>query len=125
MRNLVEQSLAVAIFGFLPLALNNLRIEESVVWMVSSGVLAFLLVLDIGLWIRRAFILRRLNSLRIWMAAVGLVSLITAFCLQLLNAAGWYFGSEPGPYAAGLLLLLFLSGLQFGLLIFGRLGELR
>ena len=122
-RNLVEQALAVAILGFLPLALSRLNISESNTWAISSVVLGAFLSLALALWIIRARVLRKLASLRIWMAAVGLVSLGAALFLQVLNVSGWIFDNESGPYITGLLLILFLAGLQFALLVFGRLGS--
>jgi hypothetical protein len=123
MRNLVEQSLAVAVLGFLPVVLCDLHASESTAWSVSSLVLAFLLALDIALWGQRAFVLRRLGSLRIWMFVVGLILLGAALCIQILNLLGLRFTDEAGPYVTGLWLVLLLAGLQFALLVFGRLGD--
>ena len=57
------------------------------------------------------------------LARSGHVSLGTALFLQVINVSGWIFDNEPGPYVAGLLLILFLAGLQFALLVFSRLGS--
>lgn len=122
-RNLVEQALAVAILGFFPLALSRLNVSETNTWMISSVVLGVFLGSDLTLWVIRARVLRKLASLRIWMAAVGGVSLGAALLLQVLNVSGWIFNNESGPYVAGLLLILFLAGLQFALLVFSRLGS--
>jgi uncharacterized membrane protein len=121
-RNLVEQALIVAILGFLPLALFRLNVSEPGTWTISSVVLGVVLSLGLVLWFIRARALRKLASLRLWMAAVGTVSLGAALFLQVLNVTGWIFDSESGPYLAGLLLVLFLAGLQFALLVFSRLG---
>jgi hypothetical protein len=122
-RNLVEQALAVAVLGFLPLALSSLNVSETNTWTISSVVLGIFLGLDLTLWIIRARVLRKHAALRIWMAAVGSVSLGVALFLQVLNVSGWIFDNESGPYVAGLLLILSLAGLQFALLIFSRIGS--
>lgn len=120
-RNLVELALAVAVLGFFPLAMFTLYDSTADTWALSSAVLGLTLAVDLVFWIRRARILRKIGSLRHWMAALGVVLLGSALLLQILNLAGWMFRHEPGPYVGGLFILLLLAGLQFALLVFGRL----
>jgi len=120
-RNLVELALVVAILGFLPSVVFSLEPLTADTWSVCSGVLGSIVTIDVLLWVRRARILHGIGSLRFWMAGVGMVTLACALVLQLLNLSGWVFRQEPGPYIGGLFLLLFLAGLQFALLVFGRL----
>ena len=120
-RNLVELALLVAILGFLPLAVFTLHPVTADTWAVSSAVLGCIVAIDLLLWVRRARILHGIGSLRVWMAGVGIASLGCALVLQIFNLSGWMFHQQPGPYVGGLFLLLFLAGLQFALLVFGRL----
>jgi len=122
-RNLVEQALSVAIFGFLPLVLFRLNASDTITWTISSVVLGAFLSVDLALWIIRARVLHKHASLRKWMAALGGTSLGAALLLQVFNVSGWIFDNESGPYVAGLLLILFLAGLQFALLVFSHLGS--
>ena len=122
-RNLVEQSLFVSILGFLPGAVFQFPFLSAQVWAFSSIVLAVVLGIDSLLWIRRALVLRRLGSWRPWMGIFGVSSLGAALLLQVLNLVNSVEGhGESGPYVAGLLILLLLAGLQFGLLVFGRVA---
>jgi hypothetical protein len=51
------------------------------------------------------------------MSAVMIIGMISAFVLQVLNAAGAIVERGAGPYVVGLGLLLTIAGFQFALLV--------
>ena len=73
----------------------------------------FLYALSIRLQLHRI----RSRALPLWATLTFALSLGSAAALQALNATSVFFAREPGPYVAGLLLLLIAAGLQFGFLV--------
>jgi hypothetical protein len=61
--------------------------------------------------------------LRKWMSVVMIIGIVSAFVLQVLNAAGAIVERGAGPYVVGLVLLLTISGFQFALMVLPSLSS--
>lgn len=116
--NLLVFSVAAALLAFLPVALGQFPISEAAVWSFSSASLGVLPVVFLAVRLPR---FRRIGtadpeSLSSWMAWLTLLTFVVVSGLQATNVLGWPAARGGGPYVAGILALLFLSGLQFILL---------
>lgn len=114
---MITASLSTVFFALLPFALHFFGMEERGVWSACSAMLALYLGAFMGLIARQTFQLsfrRALNPLVVWPFSIAGV-VITG--LLAFNAAGIALDRGLGPYFAGLLSLLVLSGVSFARLL--------
>ena len=117
--NMLILSLGACLLSFVPLSEELLRIPNRALWVVASlalsGFCAFYYVRTIIL-LRRPN-LRRPGALVEWVRVVYFVCLALAIVLQVLNVAGVLVERGPGPFIAGLVLMLIPAGLMFVFLV--------
>jgi hypothetical protein len=111
---LITASLSTVFFALLPFAVGFFGASEPTIWSWSSGALGLYVALLLGMILRRGLALTTAGSLNPWVAWPFTVGGGVAVVLQVLNAAGWVFERELGPYFVGLLYLLVLAGVSFG-----------
>ncbi len=117
--NMLILSLGACLLSFVPLTGEMFQISNGTTWMFSS--------LLLGLFCAAYFtytigMIRKLNLLRpgaliVWVGIVYFICLILAVILQVINAVGILTASGPGPFIAGLILMLVPAGLQFAFLV--------
>jgi hypothetical protein len=117
--NMLILSLGACLLSFLPLTEELFQIPEPVLWMIASLFLGVFCAFYCGYTI---MMLRKLNLLRPgmlikWVRVVYFTCLTLAIVLQALNAAEIFSARGPGPFVAGLVLMLIPAGLQFALLV--------
>ena len=114
---MITNSLGVALFAILPLALSNFGIEETVLWSIFSGLFVPIFVVVI-IKIKREFrkipVSDKFSRLMFssWFAAAYLI--VSANFLNVLNVI---FHREFGPYFISLIFTLCLSGFMFSRLV--------
>lgn len=110
-RLFVESGLAVTAFSLLPPMLDAAGMEPSLIWRLSSGTAALLLVFYLGFYLRRR---RRVQagSIPIRIYVNYAISLAATLGL-ILNVGGWPFSPEGAPYIIALTWVLVQSGLIF------------
>ncbi len=117
--NMLLTSLGACLLAFVPVMGSLFHVREPAVWATASALMGafcvayFLYALPIRIRLHHT----RRGVAPLWATLVFVLSLCSAAALQALNAASIAFAREPGPYVAGLLLLLIAAGLQFGLLV--------
>ena len=117
--NMMLTSLGACLFAFVPPIGALLHLTEPALWATASTLMGafcvgyFLYALPIRLRLHQI----RRDVLPFWATLIFVLLLCSAAALQALNAASVLFAREPGPYVAGLLLLLIAAGLQFGFLV--------
>ncbi len=122
--NLLVTALAAAFFSFLPVVLQLFDMGASAIWS-ASGV--SLIGFSIIFLLLRTVSIRRLGlgtpgGPRVWVALIFLVAFIFVVSAQVVNIAGFFGVPSGAPYAAGVLALLVLAGLQFALLVLEPVG---
>ena len=121
--NMMLTSLGACLFAFVPPIAALLHLTEPALWATASTLLGafcvgyFLYALPIRLRLHQV----RRDVLPLWATLSFVLLLCSAAVLQVFNAASVLFAREPGPYVAGLLLLLIAAGLQFGFLVLAPL----
>jgi hypothetical protein len=119
---LIGGSLSVLFFALLPSVVRLLRGADNAAWGASSALFAVFIV-AYTLWVgpqMRGLVGNQPGALNPNVARLGLLLMVVALVLQVLNLTG-PFHAEPGPYVAGLVLLLMLSAIQFVRLVFTRI----
>lgn len=114
---MITASLVAALFALLPFAISFFGAREATVWAVSSGLLAVYLVGSTIPVVRRTRSLTSSRALHPGIAGSFLGAAALTTLLLVLNAVGLVFERELGPYFAGLLYLLVLSGFSFARLL--------
>ena len=114
---MIKNSLGVALFAILPLALSNFGIEETAVWSIFSGLLVpifIVVILKTKRQFRKIPVSDKFSRLLFssWFGAAYLVT--TANILNVLNV---FFHREFGPYFITLVFTLCLSGYMFSRLV--------
>ena len=106
-----EGGLLVTALALIPALLNLLHISESVTWPVSSAVAASVFTVLLLTQFRRR---RAVEGARFppWVVIVYVISLVTVVGLWV-NAAGFPFPSNVGPYAVALTWALCVFGFIF------------
>ena len=112
-------SLGACLFAFVPVVEAVFHLPETTLWMTASVLLGVFYVayLLYALPARLRLHRTRRAVLPMWATVTFILCLGFAAVLQALNAIAVVFGREPGPYVAGLLLLLMAAGLQFAFLV--------
>lgn len=114
---MIKNSLGVALFAILPLALSNFGVGEKAVWSFFSGLLVLMFVIVIYK-IKKKFGKIPVNDkfsrllFSAWFAVAYLI--VSA---NLLNAMNIVFHREFGPYFISLIFTLCLSGFMFSRLV--------
>jgi hypothetical protein len=116
--NLLTVAVAASILAFLPVVLGHFSMSLATVWAWSGAALGFFCVGFLAQTIRRG---RNVaadggRGLRWWMALVWVGGMGGIALAQLANIAVSGGSRGGGPYVAGILVLLAISGLQFILL---------
>ena len=123
--NMLILSLGACLLSFVPLTEELLRIPDQVLWIIASLSLfafcSFYYVRTIIL-LRRPSLSRR-GVLVEWVRVVYFLCLGLAIILQVLNAAGVLVERGPGPFIAGLMLMLIPAGLMFVFLVLTPLSS--
>lgn len=114
--NLLLPSLGASFLVFLPLTLEQFRVNDDAAWRVSSLTLGVLAATNFAWTLQRLFHLRLQHAaaFSVWGAWSYAICGAAAPLVQLAALAT----TGGGPFIAGLGLLLVGAGLQFGLLIF-------
>ena len=122
--NLLSLTVATSILAFLPVAVAHFPVSSSTAWTSSSLVLALFCVLFLTDIVRRARAIdaAETGNLNRWMAVVWLGGVGGVAIAQLTAVAG-FPQSLGAAYAAGILVLLAASGMQFGLLAFSSITD--
>ena len=116
---MLEHSLAAALFAFVPFCVSHLATDPAAIWATSSGLFAIFLVAETGLVVPRMRALgSERESLRPWLSAIMALCAVAALLLQMANVFGFGFERQAGPYVIGLVLMLVASGAQFSRLLF-------
>jgi hypothetical protein len=123
--NMLLLSLGACLLCFVPLAAELFRATETTVWMTSScALLAFCTCYFVYTFIMlRKPELRRPGALIAWVRVVYFICLGLAIALQVLSAAGVWVERGPGPFVAGLVMVLIPAGLQFTFLVLTPLSS--
>ncbi len=120
--SLLSVSLGVLFLALIPLSLAYFPLSDEVSWRISSGLMTLFTVPGALVIISR---IRRLDARskqvlsRPTIAFIVFGSALNALA-QLLNAAGVFPNTSFAIYFAGLVWLLFYSGLQFARLLLVR-----
>jgi len=123
---IVNTALLDTLACIIPLVLFTYGIKETTVWGLSSGIIAILAAMilykvnrELRGRVRRKSIAVYYGSLQ---AIIGL-----AILAMLLNATGFIFHREPGPFITGVVAGMSMCGLMFARLLlyplWRRLGE--
>jgi hypothetical protein len=120
--NLLTVSVAASLLAFLPVVLAHFSIPAAVVWAWSGAALALFCVSFLIQTFRRG---RRIASeeLSWWMALIWMGGMIGVALAQMANLAIPVESRGAGPYVAGILVLLAISGLQFILLALSSISS--
>jgi hypothetical protein len=114
-RNLLTVSVAASILAFLPVVLALFDLSPATVWAWAGAALGLFCVAFLVQTFRlgRTIDVSELSRLMawVWMGGMGATALA-----QLANIALAGESRDGGPYVAGILVLLAISGLQFILL---------
>lgn len=117
--NMLLLSLGACLLSFVPLTEESFEIPDQTLWATSSflllAVCAFYFVYTM-IMLRKPD-LRRPGALILWVRYLYFVCLALASVLQALNIAGVSIRRGPGPFIAGLILVLIPAGLQFVFLV--------
>jgi hypothetical protein len=117
--NMITMSLASCFLSFGPLILDVFHVSTERIWVLSSAIsgagyfLYFLYAFPQALKLMHknmTYIERRL-SISI------LLTMIAVTFLQIMNAMNFGITSGPGAYIIGLLVLIFVAGIQFAILV--------
>lgn len=123
--NMLVLSLGACLLSSVPLTEELLRIPDQITWMIASLSLfafcSFYCVRTIIL-LRRPSLNRR-GVLVEWVRVVYFACLGLAIILQALNVAGVLVERGPGPFIAGLVLMLIPAGLMFVFLVLTPLSS--
>ena len=121
-QNLLVISVSAVFLALLPLALSTFNIASERGWMIS---LCVMVAFALGFFVLRAPIARRLTGVgdrvTFFTGLMFLIGLSTVVVLQVLGVAGVL--TRSAVYVAGIVLLLFLSALQFAVLSLGAMGN--
>jgi hypothetical protein len=114
---MITNSLGVALFAILPMALSNFGIKETVVWSIFSGLLVpifVVVIFKIKKRFRKVPVGDKFSRLMFssWFVAAYLI--VTANFLNVVNVL---FHREFGPYFVSLVFTLSLSGYMFSRLV--------
>jgi hypothetical protein len=117
--NMLVMSLGACLFSLIPLIAESFHLSESALWALSSVSFgAFCTAYWVIAWTQRGRVARlRPGTLSVWAQAVVTACLSAALVLQGLNAGAVIVQRGPGPFVAGLWLLLIAAGLQFAFLV--------
>ena len=123
--NMLVLSLGACLLSFVPLTEELLHIPDQILWIVAS---VFLLAFCSFYFVRTVLLLRRPTLSRRgvlveWVRVVYFVCLSLAIILQILNVAGVLVERGPGPFIAGLVLMLIPAGLMFVFLVLTPLSS--
>ncbi len=121
MRGMIVFSLIAVAFSLLPFVVRKYGFEEATVWKLSSG-LFFLAFLGAGVWVARVvgrlrrldLVGRRVNPL---ICTIPFLGAITGTVLLGLNTVVSSPRVAPAVYLTGLLLLLFMAGFAFSVMV--------
>jgi len=121
LRGMIETSLLVVLFSFVPLILDGSALAPSSVMRASSGACAALWLVAAAVYTRGLLILQRELSLPMapWYVIPMSVSTIVGNSLFLLTASGVIVSSAGSAYSAGLLCVLANSAFSFIRFFFG------
>jgi hypothetical protein len=122
--NLLSLTVATSILAFLPVAVAHFPIPSSTAWTSSGFVLALFCVSFLTDLVRRvrAIDAPQAGELPRWMAIVWFGGMGGVAIAQLTAIVG-FSQSLGAAYVAGILVLLTVSGLQFGLLAFSSIMD--
>jgi hypothetical protein len=117
--NMLVLSMGACLLSLVPLAEESLRIPDRLLWVIAS---VALLVFCSFYYVRTVMLLRRPKLRRPgvlveWVRVVYFACLSLAIILQVLNVGGEWIERGPGPFIAGLLLMLIPAGLMFVFLV--------
>ena len=123
--NMLILSLGACVLSVVPLTEELLRIPDQALWIIAS---AFLSAFCSFYYVRTIILLRRPSLSRRgvlveWVRVVYFVCLGLAIILQVLNIAGMLVERGPGPFVAGLTLMLIPAGLMFVFLVLTPLSS--
>lgn len=123
--NMLVLSLGACVLSFVPLTEELLRIPDQILWMIAS---LSLFVFCSFYYVRTVILLRRPSLSRRgvlveWVRVVYFLCLGLALILQALNVAGVLLERGPGPFIAGLVLMLIPAGLMFVFLVLTPLSS--
>lgn len=122
-QNLLTVTVAASLLAFLPVALGHLALSPAAVWTGSGLALALFCTVCLADAFRRgAKVGTGGPGLRRWMAVVWVSGMAGAAIAPLIGLVVPGAGGG-GPYIAGILLLLAISGLQFVLLALRSVTE--
>jgi len=123
--NMLVLSLGACLLSFVPLVGELLRVPDQVLWPVASSALfafcSFYFIRTMIL-LRRPSLSRR-GVLVEWVRVVYFSCLSLAIMLQILNVGGVWVERGPGPFIAGLVLMLIPAGLMFVFLVLTPLSS--
>lgn len=117
--NMLILSLGACLLSFVPLTEELFQIPDQLLWMIASFFLGIFCVFYFvcTLVMMRKLNLHRPGALIEWVRIVYFTGLALAIGLQVLNVSGAWVGRGPGPFIAGLILMLIPAGLQFAFLV--------
>lgn len=117
--NLIVMSLACCLFSFVPLVLHIYPVAVNKIWVISSAITGFCFALYFLYAFPQALKLMRYHMTFIerWLSICILLTMAAVTFLQIMNAMNFLITASPGPYIIGLFVLLFVSGIQFAILV--------
>ena len=123
--NMLVLSLGACLLSVIPLTEELLRVPDQILWIVAS---VSLLAFCSFYYVRTIILLRRPSLSRRgvlvdWVRYVYFVCLSLAIVLQILNVAVVLIDRGPGPFIAGLVLMLIPAGLMFVFLVLTPLSS--
>lgn len=122
--NLLTVTVAASLLAFLPIASDHFSTSSSTVWAWSGAALAVFCVTFLIQTFRRGRKVRAQGGgLRNWMALIWMFGMLGVAFAQLANILMPSASRGGGPYVAGILVLLAISGLQFILLALSSVSE--
>lgn len=111
---MLEFSLGTVFFSLLPFAPANFGAADSLIWSISSGVMAVFMLVHFMIVGPR---IRELNRRDAWIGGVvsklTLAMVVSLFLIQGLNTVDWLFAPSYGPYYVGLLMFVCLAAGNF------------
>lgn len=113
-------SLSALFLALIPLALHDSGLSGSVLWRVSSLVMAGSILATGGLLVRPVRRFRRGESESYNPTILVLITTgaVLVFIAQMVNASGVLGGPSPGAYSFGLLFFLAVGAVQFVRILF-------
>ena len=117
--NMLVLSLGACVLSFVPLTGELLQVPDRLLWTIASS---SLFVFCAFYFIRTMILLQRPSLSRRgvlveWVRVVYFTCLTAANILQVLNVGGVWVERGPGPFIAGLVLMLIPAGLMFVFLV--------